>query len=890
MSYPTNRVILFDRNMNPLPELSEDEVFSRVRTEEINGEHSLVLVTTRRLQEGWRALTVDGAGKWREWVVTEIDESHTSGAHALGTYHLVWSLQYDLTYSYYHDTGEAVSIGLGSTTTASVAVDHVLDGVTRWTRGNCDAASIEAGTGCVFIRESSWSKLSKLVGVSSGEVDSEITVSNLYGVTSRSLCLKSHIGSTTALRRFDWGADLTEIKRTPDPGPYYCRIVPLGKGEQEYGDDDETTFDYPIDITEEEDEQGNPHTYWIQDDEAALTFRTLLPNGEYYYPTKAVSYDEDDPELLLAAGEEDLHNHTRPGVTYEANVLQFARAGMSVQGVALGDEVQITDYGFNPDVGLRIQGRVIKIEVDELSPETTTQLTIGQLRDGITDTINNALGSLDVAISNTKRIVSQMSTSSYIQDLIDRLNAEINATGGYCYIVPGEGIIVYDEEVADPLTGQKADGTYPNQVVQIKGGSIRIADQRGTNYGTIDDWNWRSVFTSGLIATELLSASNIITGMIEDAAHRLDSTTGSYWDLDNGTMQIVSNAGIAGTTAGSLVSNVDSLASMVRIYNNGILVCRVGQSVGALVNPNGSFDVVNVSWNNGTPSVSSNQSNAKITFGYTSNSQVSTTDIIPLILCGTTPNTLLPGGYSITVGRECWGSFYSAVFGYGNTAYNKGSILAGESNTCYYRDSAVFGSGNRLGTSSISSSSTADYGSLVCGKDNECTGVNRRYIFGEGLKPNTAGNNICAIGMYNSGYGVFEIGRGSSDTSRATIFYVDSVGNAYANSWGTTSDRRIKKHIDYLGEESVEFVRALKPAVFEKSGQIKTGFYAQDVEDLEPWPRAFVTESATGELGQDVPVKKLDYDSLIAPLVAYAQSLERRIEELENRLAMLEKT
>lgn len=40
MSYPTDRVILFDRDMNPLPELSANEVFSRIRSEEINGEHS----------------------------------------------------------------------------------------------------------------------------------------------------------------------------------------------------------------------------------------------------------------------------------------------------------------------------------------------------------------------------------------------------------------------------------------------------------------------------------------------------------------------------------------------------------------------------------------------------------------------------------------------------------------------------------------------------------------------------------------------------------------------------------------------------------------------------------------------------------------------------------
>ena len=52
MSYPTGRLILFDRNMSPLGDVSPDEIRSRIRTEELNGEHKLEVVTTRRLEEG----------------------------------------------------------------------------------------------------------------------------------------------------------------------------------------------------------------------------------------------------------------------------------------------------------------------------------------------------------------------------------------------------------------------------------------------------------------------------------------------------------------------------------------------------------------------------------------------------------------------------------------------------------------------------------------------------------------------------------------------------------------------------------------------------------------------------------------------------------------------
>lgn len=549
MSYPTDRVILFDRAMNPLPELSSSEVFSRVRSEGINAEHELVVVTTRRLEEGWRALTVDGTGKWHEWVVTEPDEVHQSGNSAIGTYRFVWSLQYDLTASYAHV--DAASIGLGSSMTSQQVAAKVLEGVARWTVGDCDAPDIADGDGVVFIYESAWSKLSKAIGVTGWEVDAEIEVSNLYGVTARKLCLLGHMGSTEATRRFDWGEDVSEIKRTPDPGPYYCRVVPLGKGETEYADDDETTFEWPMDITEE---TGSPSLYYIEDAEAAAAFRMPDGNGGWWYPTKAVSYDEDDPELLLAAAQDDLLNHTRPNVSYEATVAQFAEAGLDAHGVALGDDIQIVDRGFNPDAALRLHGRVIKIELDELSPESTTVLTIGNLSPNMSSTLTKSLASLTEKQAQIASAVAKLDTATYVRSLLDRLNQEINATGGYGYLVEGEGFITYDVAVSDPLIGTEA-----TQVVQIKGGSIRIANSKKSSFAGIDDWNWKTVFSSGLVATEVLTANNIITGMLSDAtgknywdldSSRLVMTDGyigdsegeTYWDLANGVFVLVNSA------------------------------------------------------------------------------------------------------------------------------------------------------------------------------------------------------------------------------------------------------------------------------------------------------------------------------------------------------------
>lgn len=531
MGYPTDRVMLLDRNMAPLRELSPSEVTSRVRHEEINGQHELTIVTTRRLEEGWRALTVDGTGKWREWVVVETPEEHSDGnANAVGTYRLVWSLQYDLTHSYSHTHAE---IGYGAMPkTAQQAASIILQDVPWWTAGPCDGAAITEG-GCVFIYENAWSRLSKAVELTGWEVDAVIEVSNVYGVTARKLCLMAHVGSEEATRRFDWGHDVTSIKRTPDPGPYYCRVAPLGKGETEYAEDDETTFEWPLDITEEEPE-GN---YYIEDPEAALAFRISDGEGGWIYPTKQVSYGEDDPELLYNAAMDDLHNHTRPNVTYEANVVQFANAGMDAKGVALGDDVQIVDRGFNPGSALRLQGRVTVMEVDELAPATGTEITIGNLRGSMANElmrlageilgVNSSLDQLSERQSAIRQSIADMSTARYVKELLDRINTEINATGGYAYLVDGEGIVTYDRAVADPTVATEA-----TQVVQIKGGSIRIANSKQAGFSGIDDWQWKTVFTSGHILSDLVTAVKVTAGYIGNA------TNSNYWNLDTGELML----------------------------------------------------------------------------------------------------------------------------------------------------------------------------------------------------------------------------------------------------------------------------------------------------------------------------------------------------------------
>lgn len=57
------------------------------------------------------------------------------------------------------------------------------------------------------------------------------------------------------------------------------------------------------------------------------------------------------------------------------------------------------------------------------------------------------------------------------------------------------------------------------------------------------------------------------------------------------------------TNATNIAGEVLARETLIRQYANGVLVCKVGESVGALVNASGSFDVVGVTWSGNEPTV-----------------------------------------------------------------------------------------------------------------------------------------------------------------------------------------------------------------------------------------------------------------------------------------------
>ena len=731
----------------------------------------------------------------------------------LGTYYCTWSVQHDLM-----GTRTSRMPGVQNPVTASIALGYAIEGTARWQKGT---VTNTATAGASMYDMDGWEAVSVLVENWGGEVDATIEVIG-DEITARKVDLYSAQGDQDAKRRFDFGADLKSVHRRIADGPLYCRITPRGKGEQ-------TDDGYGRKVRITEVNQGKDYL-----ENSVMVDLAKLPdgNGGWEYPTLEVENSNcETPEQLKEWALTVLDEYTKPNVSYEVDVLQAAAEGVDMQGVSLGDSVQIVDRKFGD--GLRLAGRVLEMSVNMLD-ERDAKLTIGNVDKGIVQ----VFGDLKERLDTVSKTVWNMnggtySTTEYMSELVARINGEINMTGGYTYITEGQGLRTYDRAVTDPLVGDEADA-----VVEIKGGTVRIANSR-TAQG---DWEWKTVFTSGHIAANLVTAAQITTGYI-------GSSGGTYIDLDGNTVQLGPDSMLHAT-----------------LNNNAF----------ELWTPQGTY---------------ASRSTLHLGYGLVrSNYDVDVNG--PYFTLGERKSDYVIGYYSYSEGENnAVTKAYSHAEGYGHKVSSSYAHAEGSSNTV---SGAYAHAEGRSNTASGVCSHAGGYNCTASGDysfamGNSATATSYSAAFGEVVKASAF--NQFACGKYNAySSGPFVVGYGTNVGNEKNVLELSGTGNLWiAGTLTQGSDRRLKEHHAYLGDEACEFVRRLEPALYTKDGERHVGFYAQNVRDVEPegWDTVTVTERHTDE-SLDFDPLSLDYTAIIAPLVKYAQSLEERIDQLEARLAALE--
>lgn len=519
------RFIVYDRFGAFVKELAPEDVFSAVRTAQVNGEDGLEVSTSDYLVKGQRVVWRDGMGLWHEHIVAGGDEAHDTGRSAVGTYYCENSWAELRTAPLIIDKRP----GSQSPATAQDALEAALDG-TRWEVGECDVQRL-AGTSWYHV--SPWAAVTNLVEVWGGQLRADIEVDG-QGVVSRKLSLLQNMGMGAGVR-FDYGSDVTGISVTYDESDVYTALYCYGKGVQT------ESGGYGRKIGIEDVNGGVPY---VEDAEAKQIWGQLGPDGLDNSYGVFEDGQCEDPAKLKAEGIAALESASRPKAQYSASVVQFARAGLDARGVTLGDRADVVDRKFyrsrGVDSDLRVTGSVAAIKEDLIDPNST-EVTLGDVMgsiDGVLSSLTDGMSKVEASMPTWNDAATN--STAYVNDLINRLNQEINATGGYTYIKPGQGIWVYD----------KAEDQNPTKVINLTGGAMRIADSKTAS----GDWYWKSVFVSGHIASDLVTAAELTAGFIGSPDGE------NYWNLDTGELRIT---GAKATVDGKPLANAeDAIASV----------------------------------------------------------------------------------------------------------------------------------------------------------------------------------------------------------------------------------------------------------------------------------------------------------------------------------------
>lgn len=503
------RYMIFDRWGNPLGDLPY--AIKAIRTRATDGTDTLDITTIGEINKDERIVFKDSMGRWAEYLCQSTQTARAAGMPVTVAY-CTGSIA-ELSRTYIEDKRNRNA-------NAKACLAKALEG-TRWAVGTVETGTITGTADLSFYHCTVLEAIQKTADTYGLEVQTEYQpdpTGNRIG--RRIIHLVEHRGTANTTKRFEYGKDLTQIKRDIDSGDVITRLYGWGKGIEQTNDQGEATGGYSRKISFADVNNGKPY---VQDDQALANWGIPGPDGTRHHSEASVDFpDCEDPKELLNLTKAALKTRTTPTVSYTADVTALGQAGYDPEGTDVGDSVQIIDTSFtNP---LRLEGRILQIEEDLAGSLADTKITLGNIRQSYTQRMAAQQQALDKLVSNSGAWNSAAGgTGPYMKDLIDRINQIMNATGGYTYLKPGQGIYVYD----------KPEDQNPTQCIHIGGGYWRIADHKKPN----GDWDFRALANG-----KGIFADTVFTGRLSDAAGL------NYWDMDTGEFSLSARSAVGGKT------------------------------------------------------------------------------------------------------------------------------------------------------------------------------------------------------------------------------------------------------------------------------------------------------------------------------------------------------
>lgn len=531
------RYMIFDRWGNPLGDLPY--VIKAIRTRATDATDTLDITTIGEINKDERIAFKDSMGRWAEYLCQSTQTARAAGMPVTVAY-CTGSIA-ELSRTYIEDKRNRNA-------NAKACLAKALEG-TRWAVGTVETGTITGTANLAFYHCTALDAIQKTADTYGLEVQTEYQpdpTGNQIG--RRIIHLVEHRGSTNTTKRFEYGKDLTQIKRDIDSGDVITRLYGWGKGIEQTNEEGEATGGYGRKISFADVNHGKPY---VQDDQALANWGIVGADGTRRHSEAAVDFpDCEDPKELLNLTKNALKTRTTPVVSYTADVTALGQAGYDPEGADVGDGVQIIDTSFTTP--LRLEGRILQIEEDLAGSLADTKITLGNIRQSYTQRLAAQQQALDKLVSSSGAWNSAAGgTGPYMKDLIDRINQIMNATGGYAYLKPGQGIYVYD----------KPEDQNPTQCIHIGGGYWRIADHKKAN----GDWDFRSLANG-----KGIFADTIFTGRLSDAAGL------NFWDMDTGEFSLSARSTVGGNKASELATTTaaqqltSEAVSAAKKYADGI--------------------------------------------------------------------------------------------------------------------------------------------------------------------------------------------------------------------------------------------------------------------------------------------------------------------------------
>lgn len=495
-------------------------VLAAKHTDALDGTDKLELTCTEDLTKNEYVVWRDRQGTWHEHIVDSFKRTHDFTGAPLTVATCINSIA-ETWDDYVEDkrpSGEA-----------RVALTSIL-ATSRWEPGICTQQGSASHT---FYHISVREAIQELLQVWGGELETVIEV-DASGVTRREARIRATRGNQYSAKRFTWTKDLITISRDVASDNPKTRLYAYGKGEQtEAGG-------YGRRIGIESVNDGLPY---VEDAEATAIWGHPMPDGTTK-PSDGVFIDDQctDPSVLLAEVRAALEVSKVPVVSYTAEVLDLVSFGREWEDVGVGDQVAIIDHEFSEE-GLRLRGRVSKVERDLLTYDTT--VTFGTLVDAIANpwqSLQSKLSSLSRRSANWD--MAGEASTEWLETMMQGLNVAFNLAGTYRF----SSFEVGDIWSSVPLDENGRATRSGGWAINLNGMGFRIAS--GLNPD--GSWNWRTFGTGEGFTSDAITTGTLKAGRIQDVAQ-----SGNYWDLDTGEFRIASTARLGTKTVQDVLDDVD---------------------------------------------------------------------------------------------------------------------------------------------------------------------------------------------------------------------------------------------------------------------------------------------------------------------------------------------